>query len=438
MQALTVAVRSNPVHWQSYLKSQMISPEDFQVIREYDQAKSFEERNAVIARRGDDCARTFISLTTRISKEETVKYVLTAVDDMLAEDPQRTALFFDYGKKTRSSPWDGFINLLNRQNSFVVHQASRVIAKLACWSKERMNRKDLVFYLNWIKHQLVSGFTDFTQNILHCLQMMLRVLEYRLAFFQIDGMAALMTVLSFKCGFQIQYQTIFCVWLLAFTPEIATKLNQYNPVPVLADILGDAAKEKVTRIVLATFRNLVEKPEDPEVVKAVSLAMIHCKVLKNLEILQDKQFADEDLAADVEYLFDHLSASLQDLSSFDEYSSELRSGRLDWSPVHKSEKFWRENAIRLNEKNHELLKILTNLMEQSQEPLILAVATHDIGEYVRHYPRGKKIIEQLGLKQIVMKLLSHQNSDVKYNALIAVQKLMVHNWEYLGKQLIST
>lgn len=43
-------------------------------------------------------------------------------------------------------------------------------------------------------------------------------------------------------------------------------------------------------------------------------------------------------------------------SSFDEYSSELKSGRLEWSPVHKSEKFWRENAARLNEKNYELLK----------------------------------------------------------------------------------
>ena len=43
-------------------------------------------------------------------------------------------------------------------------------------------------------------------------------------------------------------------------------------------------------------------------------------------------------------------------SSFDEYSSEVKSGRLEWSPVHKSEKFWHENAARLNEKNFELLK----------------------------------------------------------------------------------
>ena len=36
--------------------------------------------------------------------------------------------------------------------------------------------------------------------------------------------------------------------------------------------------------------------------------------------------------------------------------------------------------------------MLTNVMETSQEPVVLAVATHDIGEYVRHYPRGKKLV----------------------------------------------
>jgi hypothetical protein len=59
---------------------------------------------------------------------------------------------------------------------------------------------------------------------------------------------------------------------------------------------------------------------------------------------------------DIEFLSERLHASVQDLSSFDEYCTEIRSGRLQWSPVHKSEKFWRENAQRFNEKNFELIK----------------------------------------------------------------------------------
>jgi len=67
--------------------------------------------------------------------------------------------------------------------------------------------------------------------------------------------------------------------------------------------------------------------------------------------------------------------------------------------------------------------------------LVLAVASYDIGEYVRHNPRGKHLIEHFGGKQLVMQLLSHEDPNVRYEALVAVQKLMVHNWEYLGKQL---
>lgn len=43
-------------------------------------------------------------------------------------------------------------------------------------------------------------------------------------------------------------------------------------------------------------------------------------------------------------------------SSFDEYVTEVKSGRLEWSPVHKEIRFWRENAPRLNEGNYELLR----------------------------------------------------------------------------------
>jgi hypothetical protein len=38
------------------------------------------------------------------------------------------------------------------------------------------------------------------------------------------------------------------------------------------------------------------------------------------------------------------------------------------------------------------------------------------------------VIEQLGGKQLVMQLLGHEDPNVRYEALLAVQKLMVHNW----------
>ena len=42
--------------------------------------------------------------------------------------------------------------------------------------------------------------------------------------------------------------------------------------------------------------------------------------------------------------------------TYDEYTSELASGHLSWSPVHESELFWKENATKLNDKDYEQLK----------------------------------------------------------------------------------
>lgn len=38
------------------------------------------------------------------------------------------------------------------------------------------------------------------------------------------------------------------------------------------------------------------------------------------------------------------------------------------------------------------------------------------------------VLEQLGGKEAVMRHLSHADPNVRYEALLSVQKLMVHNW----------
>ncbi|XP_026062120.1 V-type proton ATPase subunit H-like isoform X2 [Carassius auratus] len=435
--AKAAEVRANKVNWQSYLQGQMISAEDCEFIKKFEIAGS-EDKQAILTKDGHQCAKTFLNLMAHISKEQTVQYILTLIDDTLQENHQRVNIFFDYAKKTKNTAWSYFLPMLNRQDLFTVHMAGRIIAKLAAWGRDLMEGSDLNYYFNWIKTQLSSQSSQYVQCVAGCLQLMLKVNEYRFAWVEADGVNCITAVLSNKCGFQLQYQMIFCVWLLAFSPQLCEQLRRYNVVPALSDILQESVKEKVTRIILAAFRNLLEKSAERETRQEYALAMIQCKVLKQLENLDQQKYDDEDITDDIKFLLERLGESVQDLSSFDEYSSELKSGRLEWSPVHKSEKFWRENAVRLNEKNYELLKILTRLLEVSDDPQVIAVAAHDVGEYVRHYPRGKRVIEQLGGKQLVMNHMHHEDQLVRYNALLAVQKLMVHNWEYLGKQLQSS
>ena len=92
------------------------------------------------------------------------------------------------------------------------------------------------------------------QTSARCLQMMLQVERFRDVFVSMDGITAILAVLSSRVNFQIQYQLCFCLWIITFNEELATKMNKYNMIPILADIMSEAVKEKVTRMILATFR----------------------------------------------------------------------------------------------------------------------------------------------------------------------------------------
>ncbi|KPU74469.1 uncharacterized protein Dana_GF24362, isoform C [Drosophila ananassae] len=385
LQQQAADIRTRTINWASYMQSQMISEEDYKTISTLDKS-----RGTYLAQNSSQVVKTLLNLVSHLSKDSTIQYILVLLDDLLQEDRSRVDLFHETAGKLKQCIWGPFLNLLNRQDGFIVNMSSRILAKFACWGHETMPKSDLNFYLQFLKDQLATNNNEYIQSVARCLQMMLRVDEYRFAFVGVDGISTLIRILSTRVNFQVQYQLIFCLWVLTFNPLLAAKMNKFSVIPILADILSDCAKEKVTRIILAVFRNLIEKPEDSSVAKDHCIAMVQCKVLKQLSILEQRRFDDEDITADVEYLSEKLQNSVQDLSSFDEYATEVRSGRLEWSPVHKSAKFWRENAQRLNEKNYELLRILVHLLETSKDAIILSVACFDIGEYVRHYPRGKQ------------------------------------------------
>jgi V-type H+-transporting ATPase subunit H len=119
--------------------------------------------------------------------------------------------------------------------------------------------------------------------------------------------------------------------------------------------------------------------------------MLQSKVKKLIELMQQSQSEDPEIVDDVEFLDKKLETLVMDVSSFDEYTLEVTSNRLSWSPAHKSDKFWRENAQKLNENNFFLVKKLIDLIKNpNSNVLTLEIALNDLGEYVRYYSRGKK------------------------------------------------
>uniref|UniRef100_A0A1I8FPD4 V-ATPase_H_C domain-containing protein n=1 Tax=Macrostomum lignano TaxID=282301 RepID=A0A1I8FPD4_9PLAT len=291
-------------------------------------------------------------MLAKISKDQTVQYVLTLLDDLLQEEKTRVDVFKRYMEQRKENVWSPFFSLLHRQDGFIVNQASRIVAKFACWGSRLMEQTDLVHYLNWLNEQLRIPSNEYLQTVARCFKCLLRrepVIGSQEVFCDIDGIGTLANVLSGKVNYQIQYQLVFCLTSCA------------NP-----------QKEKVNRIVCAFFRHLLEKagrlalPAHPESALALwPWFTAKCSNRRSTTILSTKMIS--------KYLVEVLSNSIHDLSSFDEYASELKAGRLcEWSPVHKSERF------------------LFDCYESSKDSLVLCVAAHDVGEYVRHYPRGAR------------------------------------------------
>lgn len=124
------------------------------------------------------------------------------------------------------------------------------------------------------------------------------------------------------------------------------------------------------------------------------------------------------------------------------------SGSLSWSnPAHKNEIFWRENIGQFEGKGFTLVKELIKWAEKQpeglaggvgpgsadREEIVREVACFDLGEFARFHPDGKKVLHRLKAKDVLMKNLQDKSPKISKAALLATQKLMVANWEYLNK-----
>jgi V-type H+-transporting ATPase subunit H len=283
---------------------------------------------------------------------------------------------------------------------------------------------------NIIRHQQTPLEVS---TALGALQVLLRKDHLRNSFYEADGLETLGGIIkkytssNSTAAFQILYQSTYALWLMSYNSNIAEKFGDAQIIQRLADLIRTSVKEKVIRMAVACLRNSIEKGNNNQ-------HMIEFNVLKEIDKLVQKKWADEDIVADLELIQQSLQKNMVQLSSFTMYKQELMSGELEWSPVHKSEKFWRENYKNFEENNNKPLATLVTLLGRPEsKPLVLAVACYDIGEFVRFHPQGRMLLQNLGAKVAIMNLMNHEDPNVQKQALLCLQKMMVHNWEYLSR-----
>ena len=83
-----------------------------------------------------------------------------------------------------------------------------------------------------------------------------------------------------------------------------------------------------------------------------------------------------------------------------------------------------------------VIKALVALLaEDSAAPadaVTQAVALHDLGEFAAQHPQGRAVAAALGAKPVVMALLKRAEGDVKHQALLALSKLMIKSYAFVG------
>lgn len=204
------------------------------------------------------------------------------------------------------------------------------------------------------------------------------------------------------------------------------ELARFEVVRRAAEIAKSSVREKHIRVVFLILRNLL-KLEGGSFVEAMIGHGLH----KLIPSLQARKWKDTDVTKDMQTVLEALQSKIQQLSSFEMYLTELQSGNLTWTPVH-SETFWSEHKNKFEEKNFELIKRLCELVDSENETTV-EVAAYDLGEFARFHPEGRRVVTRFGGKVRLLSKMNHFNQNIAKQALLAVQKIMVQNWEYLQK-----
>nr|CAB3458251.1 unnamed protein product [Digitaria exilis] len=418
----TEQVLKRDIPWEHYMSTKLISGTCLQLLRRYDH-KPESQRAPLLEEDGPSYVRVFLNILRSVSKEETVEYVLALIDEMLATNPKRTALLL----------WKG--------NWFVQEKSCKILTDIISArpklqngmlpNGDSSNSKSKLTSTHDVLRGLVDWLCSQLRNpthpscsiptAIHCLSTLLREPYVRTLFVQADGIKLLIPLISpasTQQSIQLLYETCLCIWLLSFYDAAVDYLSTTKVIPKLVEVVKGSTKEKVVRVVVMSFRNLLAKG-------AFAAQMIDLGLPQVVQNLKAQAWTDEDLLDALNQLEVGLKDNLKKLSSFDKYKQQVLLGHLDWSPMHKDPSFWRENINNFEENDFQILRVLMTIIDTSSDTTALAVACYDLSQFLQYHPSGRIVVADLKAKDRVMKLMNHENTEVRKNALLCVQRLFL-------------
>lgn len=204
--------------------------------------------------------------------------------------------------------------------------------------------------------------------------------------------------------------------------------SEYDIVILYTQLLRLSQKEKTTRLIISTLYNLLQANQSTLLPTAVL-----ARLPAHLQNMTGRHVTDPDLTEDLQNLKDMLEEYARTKTTFDEYVAEVNSGHLRWSPPHRSQVFWAENARKIIEHaNGAIPRKLAEIMKKpwDNDKQVLAIACNDIGALVREVPEKRSQLEKLGLKTRVMELMGEADENVRWESLRALGGWLKYSFEH--------
>ncbi|KAJ2351141.1 H(+)-transporting V1 sector ATPase subunit H [Coemansia sp. RSA 2618] len=435
----TDKVRVKPIPWEGYSRAGLISSEELQ------QLKDFQRQLTALVEAEADSGEARVSLapyvpllvglTEKLSSVDALQYLLVALDELVERDPGSV-------RALGSGIADGaaaraLFRCMDKKDDYLGLKASKILTGVAVSAGGEGFAFARMF--GYLEKSMRSELTSVVDVALQVVQSALRVPRARVVLYgEAPGCLTQMvdvlkrTLANGRSGgrgvvavSQTQYEVVFCLWQLTFERSVAVTLDRrYDVITTLVEIARSAVKEKVVRIILATWTNLAQHAANVP-------ALLVARVPACVETLRaGRNFKDEDLKLMLGALAETLAEHSGVMTSWDEYVNQLKSGKLEWCGWHRSEQFWKIHVAKMDEQDHRIVRLLARVLAAPESTdTSVAVACHDLSQYVKYNPEGKKFVSKVGAKQRVMTLMTtSESAEVKYEALMCVQQIMLNAW----------
>ncbi|CCH62743.1 hypothetical protein TBLA_0I00840 [Henningerozyma blattae CBS 6284] len=241
---------------------------------------------------------------------------------------------------------------------------------------------------------------------------------------------------SNNLGIQMQYHCLLLLWLLTFDKSIAYEITQQyiGGFLNLLKLVNVTIKEKISRVCISIILQCCDKRVENHklLIKQLILLGNGLNILNSLG--ERKKYSDEELREDMGVLRGILEDEYKELTSFDEYVAEVDSKLMCWSPPHVDNGFWSDNVDKFKSDNWKLFKKLIRLLvdttrkaggvNDKESKVVIEVLLNDITHVIQLLPESIDVLRDENCKIVIMELLTHSDSRVKYEALKTTQAMI--------------